>query len=394
MIVAEDVMQVRAGTGASGLQDAYEAGKQAATVAISKLEGEKPALVLVFTMPHYNLAQLLAGIRSVTGSVQLAGATSSGEMIGANYMGFGAGVTVMAMTAGPYRFGIASAAHIHGDLDRSGQKIARESKAEAGPSPHSAVILLADCLAGNLQQLFQGVYKITGPKTAIVGGLAGDELQFKATFVFHNDQVIAQGAVAVWIASEKPLHVTIRHGWEPVGVPLLVTRAEGTEIMELGGRPASEAYEEQLGVPPGKLTEANFWDTSMYHPLGILQMDGSSIIRVARTKTPQGSLLIQGCVPPAGGAVQVMESSEESLLAVADEVGRDALLRNPEAAVIIAFSCAMRARLLKDKTPQEAAQLQTAAGEAAVFGMYCCGEFARVAGTLGTHNATLTAIAL
>ncbi len=184
------------------------------------------------------------------------------------------------------------------------------------------------------------------------------------------------------------------HGWEPVGVPLLVTRAEGTEIMELGGRPASEAYEEQLGVAPGKLTAENFWDTSMHHPLGILQMDGSTIIRVARTKTPDGSLLIQGCVPPAGSAVQVMESSDDSLLSVAEDVGQDALSDNPEAAVIVAFSCAMRARLLKGRTAEEAARLQAAAGDAAVFGIYCCGEFARTSGTLGTHNATLTAIAL
>ncbi len=149
-------MRVRAGTGASGLQDAYEAGKQAARAAVTELGGEKPSLVLVFTMPHYDLSQLVFGIRSVTGSAHLAGATSSGEMLRARYMGFGAGVAVMVMTAGSYRFGIASASHIHGDLDRSGQKIARESKAEAGSSPYSAMILLADCLAGNLQQLFQG----------------------------------------------------------------------------------------------------------------------------------------------------------------------------------------------------------------------------------------------
>jgi hypothetical protein len=387
-------MRVRAGTGASGLEDAYQAGRQAATEAITGLGSDTPSLVLVFTMPHYDLSRLLAGVRSVTGTVPLAGATGSGELHGARYMGFGAGVAVLAMTAGPYRFGIASASHIYGKLDQAGQTIARESRAQAGPSPFSAMILLADCLAGNLQQLFQGVYKVTGPKTTIVGGAAGDELQFKATFVFDGDQVVEQGAVAVWIASARPLRATIRHGWEPVGVPLLVTRAEGTEIMELGGRPASEAYEEQIGIAPGKLTAENFWDTSMHHPLGILQMDGSTIIRVARTKKQDGSLLIQGCVPPAGSAVQVMESSCESLLAVTEEVADDALAGNPDAAVIIAFSCAMRMRLLQGRISEEAARIQAAAGDATLFGLYCCGEFARTSGVLGTHNATLTAIAL
>jgi len=388
------VMRIQSGTGASGLRDAYAAGKEAASAAVAELGGEAPALVLVFTMPHYDLSQLLSGIRSVTGSATLAGATSSGEMLRDRYMGFGAGVAVMAMTAGGYRFGIASASHIHGNLNLAGQQIARESKAKAGASPYSAMILLADCLAGDLQQLFTGVYKITGPTTAIVGGAAGDELQFKACFVFHDDAVVEQGAVAVWIASDKPLSVTVQHGWEPVGVPMLVTRSAGTEILELGGRPAAEAYEEQLGVAPGQLTPANFWDTSMYHPFGILQMDGSTIIRVARTKTPTGSLLIQGCVPPAGGAVQVMEGSADSLLAVVDDVGREALAGNQEAGVVLAFSCAMRARIMKERTPEEAERLQAAVGESPVFGIYCCGEFARTAGNLGTHNATLTVLAL
>ena len=387
-------MRVRSGTGSSGLRDAYEAGREAAAAAVAKLGGEAPALVLVFTMPHYDLPQLLAGIRSVTGSARLAGATGSGEMEDGRYMGFGAGVAVMAMTAGPYRFGLASASQIKGNLNQVGQQIARDSKAQAGPSPYSGMIMLADCLAGDLQQLFAGVYKVTGPATAIVGGAAGDELQFKASFVFHDDAVVEFGAVAVWIASDKPLHVSVRHGWDPVGVPMLVTRSEGTEIVELGGRPAAEVYEEQLGIVPGQLTPANFWDTSMYHPFGILQMDGSTVIRVARTKTPAGSLLIQGCVPPAGGAVQVMEGSTESLLSVVKEVGRDALANNQDAGAVLAFSCAMRARIMKDRTSEEAGRLQAAAGEIPVLGIYCCGEFARTSGNLGTHNATLTVLAL
>jgi hypothetical protein len=80
----------------------------------------------------------------------------------------------------------------------------------------------------------------------------------------------------------------------------------------------------------------------MYHPFGILQMDGSTIIRVARTKTPTGSLLIQGCVPPAEDVVQVMVGSSDSILSVVEEIGREALANNPEAGVILAFSCAMR----------------------------------------------------
>ena len=387
-------MKVRAGTGMSRAQDAAEAGREAAATAVVPLAGEPPAIVLVYTAPRYDLPALLAGVRSVTGSALLIGATGSGEIVAGHYMGFGAGVAVLALTAGPYRFGVASASHIRDDLDRAGQDITREGRTEAGPSPHAAVLLLADSLLGDLQQLVQGVYRITGPRVTLFGGAAGDEQKFVRTFVFHNDKVIEEGAVALWIASDQPLRVVVQHGWEPIGVPMLVTRAEGTEICEVGGRPAAVAYEEQLGFAPGQLSADKFWGTSICHPFGLLQSDGSTVIRVARAKTEQGALSIVGCVPPSGSAVQVMTGTADTLLDIVEIVTAGALDACAEAGVLLVFSCAARAMLLGERASEEARRLQAAAGSVPTFGMYCCGEFARSAGALGTHNATLTAMAL
>lgn len=387
-------MKVRTGVGISRARNATDAGREAATAAVAGLAGEAPALIIVFATCKYDLPALLAGIRSITGNAHLVGATGSGEIVQGEYLGFGVGVGVLALTAGPYRFGAASASHIRGNLDQAGQAITRASRAKVGPSPHAAVILFADSLAGDLQQLVQGVYRITGPKVTITGGAAGDEQRFVQTFVFHDDQVIEEGAVALWIASERPLQVVTRHGWEPIGVPLLVTRAEGTEIVELGGRPAAVVYEEQLGLAPGQLGADQFWATSVHHPFGLLQADGSTVIRVARAKSEQGSLRIQGCVPPSCSAVQVMSSSTDALLNVADEVASTALAALPEAGVLLAFSCAARALIFGERVLEEPRRLQARAGDIPTFGFYCCGEFARTAGVLGTHNATLTALAL
>lgn len=387
-------MRLHAGTGSSRARDSTEAGREAALGALAALGDEQPALLIVFTSPRYDLPQLLAAIRSVSGNAPLIGATASGEIVRGDYLGFGAGVGVVAMTSGPYRFGLASASHIAGELDRAGQELARTARAAAGPSAHAAVLLLADSLLGDLQQLVQGVYRITGPKVAIVGGAAGDEQKFVATFVFHDGEVLEQAAVALWIASESPITVVSRHGWEPIGVPLLVTRADGTTLFEIGGRPAALAFEEQLGLAPGQLSAEDFWGTSILHPFGLLQADGSTIIRVARSKSPEGALRIQGCVPPEGSAVQVMSGNADSLLGVVGPVATAAMVANPAAGVLLTFSCAARAAIFKERTCQETQQLQAVAGAIPSFGIYCCGEFARTAGVLGTHNATLTAVAL
>jgi hypothetical protein len=388
-------MKISVGIGISTLKKkAFDAGREAAREAVAGIAGEKADLVIVFTTPQYSIPDLLDGIHSVTDHAPLVGATGSGQIIQGRHLGFGGGVSVLALKSKFYRFGLASASHIRGKLSEIGQHIARESKRAAGPSPHAALMLLADCLAGDLQELFQGAYRITGPKVSISGGASGDELKFERTYVFHNDQVIEEGAVALWIASEKPIKVATRHGWDPVGIPLLVTQAEGTEVIKLGGRPASIAYEEQLGFAPGQLSMDNFWNTSIGHPFGLLQSDGTSVIRVARSKTEQGTLRIQGCVPPTGSAVQVMKSSPEALLAVANEVVADLLKDNEEVGILLVFSCAARAVILGSRISEEAHRLQQEAGHIPTFGFHCCGEFARTAGVLGTHNATITALAL
>ena len=387
-------MTIRAGTGLSKERDSRQAGRSAALAAVAPLGGELPALVIVFTTPLHDLPELLAGIRSVTGDATLIGATGSGEIVQGQYLGFGEGVGVLAMTAGPYRFGVASASHIRADLDRAGQTLAQASQAAAGSSPHAAALLLTDSMLGDLQQFVLGVYRVAGPKVAMVGAGAGDEQKFVRTLVFHDVTIVEEGAVVLWIASQQPLRVVTQHGWQPIGVPMIVTRVAGTEIVELGGRPAADAYEEQLGLAPGELSAEQFWGTSIRHPFGLIQPDGTTVIRVARAKTPQGALRIQGCVPPTGSAVQVMDGSADSLMAISDTAVSDSLQAHPDAGVVLTFSCAARAMIFGPRVVEEPRRMQEAAGVVPTFGFYCCAEFARTSGVLGTHNATLTAIAL
>ncbi len=387
-------MNIRAATGYSGARDAATAGREAASGAVAGLGGERPALVLVFTKPDHDLPALLAGVRSAAPGASVLGATGSGEIVAGQYLGLGFGVAVMALTAGDYRFGLASAGRIGDDLGRAGRDLARRSREAAGPAAHGLILLLADSLLGDFQQLIEGIYRVTGPRVPVIGGAAGDEQRFVATYVFHDDTVIEQGAACLWIASQRPLTVVTRHGWEPLGAPLLVTRAADALIHDLGGRPAADAYEEELGFGPGELRPEIFWNHSLHHPLGLLQPDGSYAIRVARARTDDGALRIIGCCPPTGSAVQVMRGDADALLSIVPGVARQALDANPRARALLAFSCAARATIFKDRAAEEPRLLQEAAGGVPCFGFYCCGEFSRTTSVLGTHNATLTAVAL
>jgi hypothetical protein len=278
-----------------------------------------------------------------------------------------------------------------------GQRLARESRDAAGGGQYGAVLLLADGLVSQMsdhQQLIQGIYRVTGLRIPTVGGVASDEFTMSGTSVFYDDKVLTRGAVAVWIASQDKLNVVTGHGWTPVGRPLLVSVSHGTQIVEIDGRPAFDAYCEQLaGIGVEVDRSARFWDTGYRHPLGLLQPNGSVLIRVPEHTVDDGSLWTHSPIP-AGCAVQVMTGSTDALMEHAGLVARGAVESRQSPGVVLAFSCAARLAVCESRIAEEAAGIQSAAGEVPTFGFYTYGEFARTVGSLGVHNATVTALAL
>jgi hypothetical protein len=213
--------------------------------------------------------------------------------------------------------------------------------------------------------------------------------------VFHGDLVLTGGAVGIWVGSPWPLPVAVGHGWRPVGLPLLVTEADGPVVHEIDGRPALEAILDYLPGPerdgePGRL-RASGLVLHPTHAFGLIEPDGSQLIRSAYVD--EGGLLRTLAPLPTYAPVQIVASEPEDMLAaVAPVVAQATAGRDPS--VVLAFSCVSRLDLLFDRSGQEAALLHEAAGGAATFGFYTYGEFARTTSVAGYHNATLAALAL
>ena len=90
-----------------------------------------------------------------------------------------------------------------------------------------------------------------------------------------------------------------------------------------------------------------------------------------------------------------MTGNASTLLDVVEEVATCSLDVCPDAGVLLAFSCAARAMIFRERKSEEAQRLQQAAGDVPTFGIYCCGEFAPHGQAYSQHtNATLTALAL
>ncbi|HEY8473666.1 MAG TPA: FIST N-terminal domain-containing protein [Natronosporangium sp.] len=283
--------------GTSEAASSNAAGRAAAAAAVAELAGEPPALVIVYGSVRYHLPDLLAGVREITGEVPLVGASSSGHFHNGSVTMPGRGVAVLALSAGPYRFGVGSVAGLRDDPLGAGQALARAAKRAAGPElgPHAAMLVLADGLIGSQQQLLTGIYKVAGAAVPVVGGSAGDDRWLRRTSVFHDDLVLTGGAVGVWISSPWPLPVAVGHGWRPVGLPLLVTDVDGPVVHEIDGRPALEVVREHLSeaerdLPPGWLQRSGMHPAQAF---GLIEPDGSQLVRGAYGR---------GRVAPGAGA--------------------------------------------------------------------------------------------
>lgn len=388
-----DQGRVHTGSGASDATDAWVAGETAAREALTALGDHEPALVIVYASVRYDLTKLLAAIRSVLGAVPLVGATSTGHFRDGNLVPPGTGVAVLALTAGPYTFGVSCVEGLAGNAEAAGARLARAARAAAGTQRRcGTLLLLTDGLTPNHEALIFGIHSVFGAAVPVVGGAAGDDRRLQQTFVFHDGRPMADAAVGVWIGSDQPLSVTVGHGWQPIGLPLLVTRVDGQQVHEIGGRPASEVFDEQIRVGDterlDRMRPGGYYST---HAFGLIEPDGSYLVRGV-IRDSAGQIRTFAPLPPYS-AVQVVGCDAEALLTTSAEVAERALAGR-DVSLLLVFTCIARLDILGDRGPEEAHLIHKVAGSVAVFGTYTYGEFARTRSVIGYHNATVATIAL
>jgi hypothetical protein len=380
------------GVGHSTDDSAERAGRSAAADAIS---GRSPELVMVFCSERYDLRALLASVRSQAGSAEVIGCSTAGEI--ATNGASEASVVLMALGGSGFTVRTALATGAAGDLRRAGATAA-SCVSGIADRPHQVLLLITDGLAGDQQEIVRGAYSVAGASVPLVGGCAGDDLKMRATHQLYGDSVLRDAVIGAAIGSDAPLGIGVRHGWQRVGEPMLVSRSANNRVYELDDRPALDAYLDRLNAPPAARTEpAAFTYFAQTHPLGLNRRSGEEQVRfVADADFADRSL---GCIAevPQGGLAWLMEGDADSVLAATDAACADALasLAGNSPLGLVAFDCIARKGVLGGHgVSDEVARVARHANGAPVAGFYTYGEIARTQGISGFHNQTLVVLAL
>jgi hypothetical protein len=380
------------GIGNSNEGDARKAGFEAASEA---LEGRDAKLLIVFCSDSYDLEQLLDGVGEVAGGAPLVGCSTAGEI--ASSGPYEASIVVTALGGEGFSVTTAMAGDASSDMRAAGTKVA-ETLSRVEDREHKVLLLLSDGLAGDQQELIRGAYGVLGADVSLVGGCAGDDLKMKSTAQFFNGSVLTNSLVGAAISSVAPLGIGVRHGWQPVGDPMMVTSSGNNRVYTLDDQPALDVYLERLKAPEEARQEGSaFTRFAMTHPLGLKRRAGETQVRLIADADFEDRSLGSIAEVPQGGIVWLMHGDDKSVLEATSAACVDALegLEGRDALGLIAFDCVARRGVLDDSgLRQEVDRIVQHAKGAPVAGFYSYGEIARTSGVSGFHNQTLVVLAV
>jgi hypothetical protein len=179
----------------------------------------------------------------------------------------------------------------------------------------------------------------------MVGGSAGDDLNFKETKVFFNDRVKSNSAVVAIVKTSLPFHIFKHQHFQKTSRHYVITKADVNKrvVYKLNGFPAAQVYAAALGVERKDLTT----DLAFLNPVQV-PSNGTDYVRSVQTINEDDSLnfycaIQEGMVINIGTHSPMVETFKEDILK--QEV--------PSGEALIAFNCILRALEAKQKNCEQ-----------------------------------------
>jgi hypothetical protein len=202
----------------------------------------------------------------------------------------------------------------------------------------SFTLLLIDGLSMLEERTIATIHKHLGG-IPLVGGSAGDGLDFNHTFVYHEGRFHQNAAVLALFETSLPFKPFRIQHFEPTDKKLVITEADGATrtVMEINGLPAAEEYARAVGLEIEELTPQVF----AAHPV-MLRIGGEYFVRSIQKVNDDGSLTFfcaidSGLVLTVAQPRNLLENLQANLSRVTEEIkepafifGCDCILRRLE----------------------------------------------------------------
>lgn len=386
-------MAVKAAVGRGKASDSLMAGRQAAYMTQVELGSRRADLLLVFASARHDSASLLAGIREFYPETPMIGCSTAGEI----YSDGADAHTVVITAICGVKVCTDAGGDISADAAQAGALLGGKLKGQG----LKAVLMFSDGLAGNGAAVIRGLQADIGAGIPVIGGSAGDDFQFKQSFQYVDGQVLSRSVVGAGLHGDFHFGVGVRHGWEPVGLPVRVTKSAGHRLLELNHQPAINFYEDYFGEYTDRLRHEPLGSIAVSYPLGMAVTDSQEFLLRAPLTVEAGGAITCAAEIPEGAEVRLMIGSVERAIASARIAAMEALsqMEGSLPALALVFNCVSRRRVLGRRAIDEIMTIRDIVGrKVPLMGFYAYGEIAPVEGIKTNpsvfHNSTVVVMTL
>ena len=272
-----------------------------------------------------------------------------------------------------------SALVVSDDSYATGQRLAEKIYTEKT----QAVLLFADGLHCNGEQILRGFAAISQNRCIVSGGMAGDGSRFQRAYVLYEGEIYERAAVAVALHGERLRAFNgYSLSWHPIGIPMTITRSEGNVVHEIDGKPVVEIYRDYFG---DEVVE-NLPDSAIEFPL-VFTKGGVSVAR--SIINVEGDKIIYAGEVPEGTQVRFGVASTRLFEKESDRLVAQSAESAPES--IFVYSCIARKTFLGKELERELTPL---AQIAPTSGFFTYGELYSGGENYEMLNITTTILAL
>jgi hypothetical protein len=309
-----------------------------------QIGGADLAFVLVFCSPSYDLSELALAIRHYFGEAGVYGCTTAGEITPFGYIS--GGLSGIGFPAGDFSvattlfqdlkdFKIATA------IERTRLAMLMQGEAANGGQPASSDafgLLLVDGMCLHEEQLVSAIGN-TLNGTPLVGGSAGDGMNFANTFIYYDGRFVADAAVLLLVRTRRRFAVFKTEHFVPTECKMVVTGADldHRRVYEINAEPAATEYARLVGLDGAELTPKIF----AAHPV-MVRVGGEYHVRAIQKVNPDNSLTFlcaidEGIVLTVAKGVDLLDDLRSLFRRLRRDVGPpdliigcDCVLRNLE----------------------------------------------------------------
>ena len=214
-----------------------------------------------------------------------------------------------------------------------------------------------DGLTSDISHYLSELYKNYGMQTNYFGGGAGSLSLEQKPCIICNEGFFEDAAVVCVMS--KDASIGVRHGWNKVDGPFIVTKAEGNVIKEINWKNAFTVYKHVVESHFKKqFTDDNFFDIAKGYPFGIVKDNAECVVRDPLSVNEKGELICVGELEN-NTLVDILNGNKDTLIDAARKAAEESLETSitPKKAIII--DCISRILFLEDDFDKELNDITT-----------------------------------